>query len=240
MRWLGFALLVASLGLGKGRAEGAPETKTQADAAAEPRKGKPRATAIPNTGRRRTGAKVLGWVVPERKLRRTPAERPSGNLHLVAVATHEELKVNIYNADGSYSVEALTEVSHLLRCRRTDAEKDIEPRLLTMLSHVYDQFDERPIQVVSAFRNQRRTTSYHFKAAAIDIRVRGVKPAKVKTFLESLDAGGMGIGMYPRTGFVHVDVRPPPSYRWIDWSRSNPDAPDKRPPRGWKKKKLQS
>ena len=28
----------------------------------------------------------------------------------------------------------------------------------------------------------------------------------------------MGIGIYPRAGFVHVDIRPEPSYRWTDYS----------------------
>ena len=50
----------------------------------------------------------------------------------------------------------------------------------------------------------------------------------------------MGIGLYPRGQFVHIDVRPLPSYRWIDNARPNPNSPDKRPPRGWKRKKLQS
>ena len=46
----------------------------------------------------------------------------------------------------------------------------------------------------------------------------------------------MGIGIYPVTGFVHIDVRPPPSYRWIDYSPSNPDAGEKKPP-PWVKKR---
>ena len=50
----------------------------------------------------------------------------------------------------------------------------------------------------------------------------------------------MGIGLYPRAQFVHLDVRPLPSYRWIDNARPNPNSNDKRPPRGWKRKKLQS
>jgi hypothetical protein len=50
----------------------------------------------------------------------------------------------------------------------------------------------------------------------------------------------MGVGLYPRSEFVHVDVRPLPSYRWIDYAKSDPDNPDKRPPRGWKRKKLNS
>jgi hypothetical protein len=28
----------------------------------------------------------------------------------------------------------------------------------------------------------------------------------------------MGIGLYPRAGFVHVDIRPEASYRWTDYS----------------------
>jgi uncharacterized protein YcbK (DUF882 family) len=188
----------------------------------------------------RKGAKLLGAVVPEERLRATPPPRPSGNLHVFVLATHESLKVNIYNEDGSYNIEALQAVSHLLRCKRTGAEKEIEPRLMTILSTIYDHFGEKRLEIVSGFRNQRRTSSYHFKASASDIRIAGIKPIKIRDYADSLDAGGMGVGLYPRSEFVHVDVRPLPSYRWIDYARSDPDNPDKRPPRGWKRKKLNS
>jgi uncharacterized protein YcbK (DUF882 family) len=188
----------------------------------------------------RKGAKLLGAVVPEERLRPTPLPRPSGNLHVYVLATHETLKVNIYNEDGSYNIEALQGVSHLLRCKRTGAEKEIEPRLLTVLSTIYDHFGEKRLEIVSGFRNQRRTSSYHFKGSASDIRIAGIKPKTIRDYADSIDAGGMGVGLYPRTQFVHVDVRPLPSYRWIDYARDNPDNPDKRPPRGWKRKKLNS
>lgn len=185
--------------------------------------------------RRHRHGKAEGFAVPDAKLRPMPPPPPSGNLHLVNIARHEELKVNIYNEDGSYNVESLKAITHLFRCKRTDVERDIEPRLLTVLSHVYDHY-EAPIELLSGFRNQRKTTSYHYKASASDVRVPGVPPKKLRAYVESLDAGGMGIGLYPRSEFVHVDVRPPPSYRWVDYSRSDPDSPDKRPPRGWRKK----
>ena len=188
----------------------------------------------------RKGAKLLGAVVPDERLRTTPPPRPSGNLHVYVLATHEALKVNIYNEDGSYNIEALQGVSHLLRCKRTGAEKEIEPRLLTILSTIYDHYGEKRLEIVSGYRNQRRTTSYHFRGSASDIRIEGVKPPKLRDYADSLDAGGMGVGLYPRAGFVHVDVRPLPSYRWIDFAKSDPDNPDKRPPRGWKRKKLNS
>jgi len=114
------------------------------------------------------------------------------------------------------------------------------PRLLVILSHVYDHFGKRRIEVTSGYRNQRRTSSYHFRGSATDIVVPGVKPAKLRAFVETLDSGGMGIGLYPRAGFVHVDVRPPPSYRWIDYNPVDHSDPARRPPRGWKRKRLQS
>jgi len=191
-------------------------------------------------GKKRRRSGVTGHLVPEKQLRRRMPPPPSGNLHLYRPVEDETLKVNIFNPDGSYNVDAITVASHMLRCRRTDTEKPMEPRLLAILSHVFDHFGERRIDIVSGYRNQRKTTSYHFKATAADIRISGVPAARLKAFVETLDAGGMGIGIYPVTGFVHIDVRPPPSYRWVDYARSNPGATQKRPPRWFKKRRLQS
>jgi uncharacterized protein YcbK (DUF882 family) len=183
---------------------------------------------------------MSGRVVPDDQLRQEPLPRPSGDLHVVAINTGDEAVVNLFNDDGSYDLESLARLNHVLRCRRTDAEKDIDPRLLTLLSHVYDHFGRKPLEIVSGYRNQRKKTSNHYKGTASDIRIEGVTPKQIRAFAETLDTGGMGIGLYPRSQFVHIDVRPPPSYRWIDYSPPNPDAPEKRPPRGWKRKKLQS
>jgi uncharacterized protein YcbK (DUF882 family) len=184
--------------------------------------------------------KVAGHVVPEDRLRQEPLKRPSGNLHLVFPGVKDEVEVNIYNADGSYNLEALEQASHVLRCRRTETEKPMDPQLLMLLSHVYDHFGSKPIEIVSGYRNQRKQTSNHFKGTASDIRIAGVPPKKIREFAESLDGGGMGIGIYPKSGFVHIDVRPPPSYRWVDYSPPGSNDAEKRPPRGWKRKKLQS
>jgi uncharacterized protein YcbK (DUF882 family) len=184
--------------------------------------------------------KVSGRVVSEEKLRQDPLPRPSGNLHLVFPGVKDEVEVNIYNADGSYNLDALEQASHVLRCRRTDTEKPMDPQLLMLLSHVYDHFGSKPIEIVSGYRNQRKQTSNHFKGTASDIRINGVPAKKIREFAETLDGGGMGIGIYPKSGFVHIDVRPPPSYRWIDYSAPGSNDAEKRPPRGWKRKKLQS
>jgi uncharacterized protein YcbK (DUF882 family) len=183
-----------------------------------------------------------GRVVPEDQLPADPLPRPSGNLAMIAInnPNDEPVKVNIYNEDGSYNLDALEQLNHILRCRRTDTEKAMDPQLLTLLSHIYDHFGGKPLEIVSGYRNQRKQTSNHFKGRATDIRIAGVSPKKIEAFAETLDRGGMGIGIYPRSQFVHVDVRSPPSYRWTDWSPPNSNAAEKRPPRGWKRKKLES
>lgn len=226
------------LGEGDAASEAAPAPAATANAPAKSSRSKRsrRSSRVP----RARGPKPHGWAVAEAKLRTEPPPRPSGNLHLHVLSTHEQVKLNIYNEDGSYDIEALKQVSHLLRCKRTADEKNIEPRLVTVLSHVYDHYG-KPIEIVSGYRNQQRTSSFHYRGTASDIRIPGVEPKKLRNFVETLDTGGMGIGLYPRSKFVHVDIRPLPSFRWIDYSKSDPDSPDKRPPRGWKKKrKLQS
>jgi uncharacterized protein YcbK (DUF882 family) len=190
--------------------------------------------------KRKRRSSVSGHVVTEDRLRKRLPPPPSGNLYLFRTVEKESLKVNIFNPDGSYNVDAMKAASHMLRCRRTDTEREMEPRLLAILSHVFDHFGERRIDVVSGYRNQRKMTSYHYKGSAADIRIEGVPARKLKAFVETLDAGGMGIGIYPITGFVHVDVRPPPSYRWTDYAKSNPDATQKKPPPWVKRKRLQS
>ena len=189
----------------------------------------------------RKGGKFVGRVVPDEQLRKDALPRPSGNLHIVnLVNVHDEAKVNIYNSDGSYNLDAVAELNHVLRCRRTDVEKPMDPQLLSILSRIYDHFGGKPLQIVSGYRNQRKLSSNHTKGTASDIRISGVSIKQIRDFADTLDRGGMGIGIYPRGQFVHVDVRSPPSYRWTDYSPPNPDAAEKRPPRGWKRKKLQS
>jgi hypothetical protein len=54
----------------------------------------------------------------------------------------------------------------------------------------------------------------------MDIRIPGVSINEMYKYAESLDAGGMGLGIYPTSQFIHVDFRAPgePSYRWTDYS----------------------
>jgi uncharacterized protein YcbK (DUF882 family) len=231
---LGLSLALAHVGALQATANGGSRS-ARASAAVQER-GKPAKTSKRHVRR----GSIIGRVVSDSELRSSPAPRPSGDIRVYSINYKEELQTNIYNPDGSYSVEAAKQIAHVFRCRRTGEEHEIDPRLLTILSHVNDRFGGRPIELLSGYRFQRKTTSNHFHGTASDIRVAGVRPRDLRDFVHTLDAGGMGVGFYPKVGFVHVDVRPAPSFRWIDYSRSDPDSRDKQPPRGWKRRKLES
>ena len=91
---------------------------------------------------------------------------------------------------------------------------------------------EEVLEFVSGFRDQPRETSYHYLGSAMDLRVRGISVRELRDFVRTLDTGGMGLGLYPRVGFIHVDVRPEPSYYWVDWSgHSRPKRSSRKVPR---------
>lgn len=164
----------------------------------------------------RRGPVFSGWVASESSLRARPASRPSGNIIISSVNEPKQVvSVNIYNPDGSFNEDALEKLNHVWRCRRTQTEKQIDPHLFEVISHVYDHF-QKPLTLISGFRNQKKTTSFHYAGSASDLAIPGVPDSRLKAFVEGLDTGGMGIGIYPHAGFIHVDIRPEPSYRWID------------------------
>jgi uncharacterized protein YcbK (DUF882 family) len=170
--------------------------------------------------RKRARAPVFsGRLANESELRNEPLDRPSGHISIYAVNFQEPLEVDLYNPDGSFNEEALDELNHLFRCKRTGTEKSIDPHLFEMLSRIYDHFGRR-LDLVSGFRNQAHVSSFHFHGSASDIRIPGVSTKELHAFVRTLDIGGMGLGIYPKADFIHVDIRPEPSYRWVDYSPS--------------------
>jgi uncharacterized protein YcbK (DUF882 family) len=175
-----------------------------------------------------------GHGVAKSTLRTDPLTAPSGDVWLRAANLAEEAKVNIYKADGSFNDEALAQLDELFRCKRTGEVRAVDPRLYEQLSRIQDHFGGKQIELVSGFRFAERSSSRHYHASAMDIRIKGVSIREMYDMAESLDGGGMGIGIYPRSGFIHVDYRAPgePSYRWTDYSPpgSSNRARRKKPP----------
>lgn len=172
-------------------------------------------------------AQFTGHSAPKDSLRTTPLERPSGEIWVRSENLREELRVNIYAADGSFDEAVLAQLDEIFRCRRSNEVRAVDPRLYEQLSRIYDHFGKRRIELVSGFRYKERSSSRHWHASAMDVRIKDVSIRELYEFAETLDLGGMGVGLYPNSGFVHVDYRAPGegSYRWVD--RSYPDGEGK-------------
>jgi uncharacterized protein YcbK (DUF882 family) len=174
-------------------------------------------------------AGLRGGNAPKKGLRTAPLPKPSGFLWIFAENTREEVKVNIYNPDGSFNQDALAQLDKLFRDYRRKEVKAIDPRLFEVLSIISDHFGQKRILFGSGFRVER-DTSRHFHGSAADFRIEGVNYQQVFDFAKTLDPGGMGIGRYTTTLFVHVDFRAPgePSFYWTDDSGSKKKGSSKK------------
>lgn len=133
------------------------------------------------------------------------------NLH-----TDESLNL-VYWADGDYLRQATRRIEYLLRDFRTDEVHPIDLRLLDVLSLLRARLrTDAPYQVISGYRSPATnamlnritegvaSNSLHIQGQAIDLRVPGRSLEVVHRAALNLEAGG--VGYYPKSGFVHVDV----------------------------------
>jgi uncharacterized protein YcbK (DUF882 family) len=133
------------------------------------------------------------------------------NLH-----TGEKLAVD-YWADGAYVPGALADVNKILRDWRSGEVHAIEPNLLDLLSHLRQSMDStEAFSVISGYRSpatnaalradstQVAKKSLHMVGMAIDIRLPGRDLSKLHQAAQALKLGG--VGYYPKSDFVHVDV----------------------------------
>jgi uncharacterized protein YcbK (DUF882 family) len=142
-------------------------------------------------------------------------------LHLHHLHTGENIDV-VYRVGDTYIPEALDKLNHFLRDHRTQDVSHYDPREFDLLYAIMARLG-RPdgvIDIVCGYRTPwsnaylRHGTassgvaehSQHMEAKAIDIRVPGVQTATLRDTAESFEAGG--VGYYPVSQFVHVDVGP--------------------------------
>ena len=115
-------------------------------------------------------------------------------------------------------------LQRLLRDRATNREPQLPDNLLWYLYMVGRHFD-KPIHLVSGLRQKARKTSRHSQGKAIDFRIPGVSSKTVWRYCKKrLAKKGVGLGWYPTSKFVHLDVREQ-SYYWID--DSGPGEPSR-------------
>lgn len=143
----------------------------------------------------------------------------SGMVTLERPASLETLRVRLFDKAGKPDPKARTRLARFLRDRESEEQTRPHTRLMRVLAQLADHFNGRTIIVVSAYRSEKNGTngsSRHSSGEAIDIRVEGVPNETLRDYCLTLRR--VGVGYYPRSSFVHIDVRDREVY-WVDWSR---------------------
>ncbi len=131
----------------------------------------------------------------------------------------EVITAQLVDAEGRITREGLETMATLMRRHEDDAPEIPHPRLVRLLAAISDHFGGREITLVSGRREAggyTRESSRHTSGHATDIRVAEVPRRQLWDFCRSLHL--TGCGYYPRSTFVHVDVRRQAA-QWVDWSR---------------------
>jgi uncharacterized protein YcbK (DUF882 family) len=150
-----------------------------------------------------------------------PVKAFAGSLEPRRVAVHnlhtgESLNA-VYWDDGAYVPDAMQALNKLLRDFRTGDVHAIDPGLYDILDALSAKVGNRgPYQVISGYRSPKTNAmlharsegvaahSLHMDGMAMDIRLDGVALNHLHTAALSLKKGG--VGFYPVSNFVHVDV----------------------------------
>lgn len=140
------------------------------------------------------------------------------NLH-----TGEKLQA-VYWEQGEYIPDVLDAVNEHLRDYRTGEIHPINPHLLDVLDTLTALTGANAsFQVISGYRSAATNAmlherseevakkSFHIRGMAIDIRLPGVELSHLHAAALSLGRGG--VGYYPDSNFIHVDVGPVREWR---------------------------
>lgn len=162
------------------------------------------------------GAAIAAPTILTNPADAAPVSAPRRQLSFVSLHTSEKLKIT-YFSNGTYDRSALKDVNHMLRDWRTGEVGSMDPKLLDLLFQLRQRLrTEEPFQVISGYRCPKTnamlaaksegvaTKSLHMEGKAIDITMAGRKLSRIRQEALNLRLGGVGI--YSKTGFVHVDT----------------------------------
>lgn len=133
------------------------------------------------------------------------------NLH-----TGERLDLTYWKG-GAPIAPAMRRIEHLFRDHRANAVHGIAPELIDLLHDLRLALESpAPIQIISGYRSPGTNAklaqassgvasgSLHMRGMAVDIRVPGRALTAVRDAALALGRGG--VGFYPRSDFVHLDI----------------------------------
>ena len=139
-------------------------------------------------------------------------------VHLHNVHTGEKLEA-VYWENGAYVPDAVTALDKVLRDYRNDEVHPIDRSLYDLLDQIARKTESKsPFQVISGYRSPATNRllskrsgevakkSLHMDGKAMDIFLEDVELKHVRAAALDLSVGG--VGYYPTSNFVHVDVGP--------------------------------
>jgi uncharacterized protein YcbK (DUF882 family) len=151
--------------------------------------------------------------------RETALAAPASQLRRVALHNlHTDDKFDeVYWENGAYVPDALAQAQYALRDWRNGKEHFMDPKLFDALHGISQKLGAtQPFQIISGYRSPQTNAmlharsdgvashSQHMLGKASDIRVRGIELAHLHKAALAQKAGG--VGFYPVSNFVHVDV----------------------------------
>jgi uncharacterized protein YcbK (DUF882 family) len=143
---------------------------------------------------------------------------PTRSLSLFNPDTKESLSTT-YWSDGQYDMKALADINHFMRDWHTGEIKSINTDLVELLYAIGTELNvQRPLHVISGYRSLSTNillrkrgrpaaeASYHLQGKAADIYIPKLQLSALRRISVQLKRGG--VGYYPQSGFLHVDVGP--------------------------------
>jgi uncharacterized protein YcbK (DUF882 family) len=163
------------------------------------------------------GLAALGVAsAPAAAIAMLSAPYSSRRLRFFNLHTGERLDAT-YFENGRYVGQALDQINYILRDFRANAVKPIHPALLDLVVAIRRRLGtDGEIAVISGYRTPETNAmlaahsdgvarhSLHLDGMAIDYRVPERSLEQLHRAAVSMRAGG--VGYYPRSDFVHVDV----------------------------------
>jgi uncharacterized protein YcbK (DUF882 family) len=206
LRLLGLGgVFVSAIAFAQPPAGARPQAKHGAIARREPVTGAPRPYV----------QAMVGWHAPAAGKNAPVDERGRPMLAFYTLNHGERLAVPAATDRGGFAARDLDRIAHLLRAASGD-EHPMDPRTIDILYRIQSHFGAQEIRVVSGYRVPKPNNhSNHGKGRAVDFILPGTPDEEVAKFAREI--GFVGVGVYPTSQFVHVDIRPR-SYFWVDYS----------------------
>jgi uncharacterized protein YcbK (DUF882 family) len=159
---------------------------------------------------------VHNWHAPDADGKQPLDGQGRPMLVVYSLNTRDKIAMRASGDRGGFGTRDLDKLSHVLREPSSGNRHPIDPALVDLVYRIQTHFHAQEIRVVSCYRAPRgANASNHGRGRAIDIIVPGATDNEVAQFAR--EQGFVGVGLYPTSGFVHVDVRQR-SYFWLDSS----------------------